>query len=102
MDELLSRLLTAKRLSAPVCTRAVDAVVSDILQPRRSQWVERLALTTLWLTAATGRPQLAPEKMLLVAEQVATAESLGGAGFMRGVAQMTVNAFLGRRAEGLF
>jgi hypothetical protein len=99
VDELLSRLLAAKRLTAAVCIRAVDAVVSDILQPRRSQWVERLALTTLWLTAATGRPQLAPEKMLLVAEQVAAAESLGGAGLMRGVAQMTVNAYLGRRAE---
>jgi hypothetical protein len=99
VDELLSRLLTAKRLTAAVCTRAVDAVVRDILQPRRSQWVERLALTTLWLTAATGRPQIAPEKMLLVAEQVVAAESLGGAGLMRGVAQMTVNAYLGRRAE---
>jgi hypothetical protein len=99
VDELLSRLLTAKRLTAAACTCAVDAVVRDILQPRRSQWVERLALTTLWLTAATGRPQLAPEKMLLVAEQVAAAESLGGAGLMRGVAQMTVNAFLARRAE---
>jgi ribosomal protein S12 methylthiotransferase accessory factor YcaO len=40
-----------------------------------------------------------PEKMLLVAEQVATAESLGGAGLMRGVAQMTVNAYMARRAE---
>jgi len=99
VDELLSRLLTAKRLTAAVCTRAVDEVVRDILQPRRSRWVERLALTTLWLTAATGRPQLAPEKMLLVAEQVAAAESLGGAGLMRGVAQMTINAYLARRAE---
>jgi hypothetical protein len=98
VDELLSRLLTAKRLTAQACTRAVDAVVSDILQKRRYRWVERLALTTLWLTAATGRPQLAPEKMLLVAEQVAAAESLGGPGLMRGVAQLTINAFLARRA----
>ncbi|MBI1919954.1 MAG: hypothetical protein HYS23_02625 [Geobacter sp.] len=98
VDELLSRQLTAKRLTAAACGRAADAVVSEILQPRRSQWVERLALTTLWLNAATGRPQLAPEKMLLVAEHVAAAESLGGAGLMRGVAQMTVHAYLGRRA----
>jgi hypothetical protein len=97
VDELLSRLLTAKRLTAEVCIRAVDAVVSNILQQRRSRWVERLALTTLWLTAATGKPQLAPEKMLLVAEQVAAAESLGGPGLMRGVAQLTLTAFLARR-----
>lgn len=99
VDELLSRLLSEKKFTAAVCSRAVDAVVRDILQPRRSRWVERLALTTLWLTAATGRPQLAPEKMLLVAEQVAATENLGDVGLMRGVAQMTVNAYLGRRAE---
>lgn len=99
VDELLSRLLTAKKPTAAVCASAVDAVVSDILEPRRPQWVQRLALTTLWLKAATGRPQLAPEKMLLVAEHVARAESLGGAGLMRGVAQMTFNAYLRRRAE---
>lgn len=100
VDELLSRLLTAKRLTAAIFNRAVDAVVSDILQPRRSQWVERLTLTTLWLTAATRKPQLAPEKMLMVAEQVAVSESLGSIGLMREVAQMTVNAYLGRRAQG--
>lgn len=99
VDDLLSRLLTVKRLTAAVCTRVVDAVVNDILQPRRAQWVERLALTTLWLTATTGRPQLAPGKMLLVAEKVATTESFGSVGLMRGVAQVSVNAYLGRRAE---
>lgn len=98
VDELLSRLLTAKRLTAQACIRTVDAVVRDILQKRRSKWVERLALTTLWLTASTCKPQLAPEKMLLVAEQVAAAESLGGPGLMRGVAQLTINAFLARKA----
>lgn len=98
VDELLSRLLTAKKLTASVCARAVAAVINGILLPRRTQWVERLALTTLWLTAATGRPQLAPEKMLLVAEHVAAAKDLGSVGLMRAVAQMTINAFLGRRA----
>ncbi len=98
VDELLTGLLASKKLTAAAQIRAIKAVANEILEPRRSQWVERLALTTLWLTAATGKPQLAPEKMLMVAEQVATAKSFCDAGLMRGVAEMTVNAYIAREA----
>jgi hypothetical protein len=37
--------------------------------------------------------------MLMAAEHVAAAKNLDGPGIMRGVAQMTINAYLGRRAE---
>lgn len=45
---------------------------------------------------AQGRTQLASEKMLPVAEQVAASQNLEGNGCMRGVAQPTVNAYLRR------
>jgi hypothetical protein len=99
VDVLLSRMLPSRRLTPAVRAKAVDAVVRNILEHRRTPWVERLALTTLWLKAATGKAQIAPEKMLLVAEHVAEAESFDGAGLMRGVAQLTINAYLGRSGE---
>ena len=42
--------------------------------------------------AAIGRPQLAPESMLLVALEVAAAGSLEGNGFMGEVAEQAVNS----------
>lgn len=98
MVRLMKEAAMEKMAESQTCPYKVFPDDFWIFGLRRSQWVERLALTTLWLMAATGRPQLAPEKMLLVAEHVAAAESLGGAGLMRGVAQMTVHAYLGRRA----
>jgi hypothetical protein len=97
VDALLAELLQDGTLPPAAYSSGVAAVLEQILLPRRGRWVERLALTTLWLTAVTDLPPLAPEQLLLVAEEVSWADSFSGIGLMRSVARLSVDAFLERR-----
>jgi len=78
---------------------AIDAVATQILQPRRQSWSERLVLTALWLKAAK-KPPVAWQQMFYVAEAVADDQiAIADIPLMMAIAESSVQAYLGRLAE---
>lgn len=80
-------------------TSAIDAVATQILQPRRQSWSEILVLTALWLKAAK-KPPVAWQQMFYVAEAVAADQlAIADIPLMKAIAESSVHAYLGRLTE---
>ena len=68
VDSVVEKALGKRR--SPDGDKCLAAILKKILQPRRSQWVERLVLAALWLKAAK-KPPVPWEQMAHVAGAVA-------------------------------
>jgi hypothetical protein len=68
VDAVVKKIQGKKR--RPESARCMVAILEKILQPRRTQWLERLVLTALWLKAAK-KPPVPWQQMVLVAAAVA-------------------------------
>ncbi len=81
---------------------AVDLILEEILEPRRTEWLERFVLTATWLKAAK-KPPIPWDQMCHVATAVAAVEtSLKQIPLMKTIATHTVGAYLGRLNDDLF
>lgn len=98
VDALVNKIQGKKR--RPESARSMVAILEQILQPRRAQWLERLVLTALWLMAAK-KPPVPWEQMLHVAEAVADDNvPLVEIPLMVTIAGHSFGAYMGRLEEG--
>ncbi len=82
-------------------TAAIDLILEAILEPRRTEWLERFVLTATWLKAAK-KPPVSWDQMCHVAAAVADVETpLKQIPLMKTIAAHTVGAYLGRLNDGL-
>ncbi|AMV70912.1 hypothetical protein JCM30471_27190 [Desulfuromonas carbonis] len=98
VDRVVEKALgKRRRLDVDKC---IDAILKKILQPRRSQWVERLVLAALWLKAAK-KPPVPWEQMAHVAAAVADETlPLEEIPLMVMIAGHSFGAWMGRQEEG--
>lgn len=95
VDRLITGLQGKKRHPDPY--KIIPAIVKEILEPRRSAWLERLVLTTLWLRSAK-KPPVPWEQMAYVALAVADQTMpLAKIPLMGTVAAHSFGAWLGRQ-----
>ena len=81
---------------------AIDLILEEILEPRRTEWLERFVLTATWLKAAK-KPPIPWDQMCHVATAVADMDtSLKQIPLMETIATHTVGAYLGRLNDGFF
>ena len=94
VDEKLEELLLKAEYDDP--EMLINLTINDILEPRRTEWLERLVLTTVWLKAAK-KPPVPWEQMCHVAAAVAAVDTpLQQIPLMRTIAEHTVGAYLSR------
>lgn len=94
VDEKLEELLLKAEYDDP--EMLIDLTINDILEPRRTEWLERLILTTVWLKAAK-KPPVLWEQMCHVATAVAAVDTpLQQIPLMRTIAEHTIGAYLSR------
>lgn len=78
---------------------AVEAIVNNILEKRRHNWLERLTLTALFLKSSPS-PPLQWQQMFILAEAVAdNSIPLIEIPLMESVASQSMMAYLGRKEE---
>ncbi len=95
VDAVVQKSLGKKRRLDP--DRCIDAILGQILQPRRAQWLERLVLAALWLKAAK-KPPVPWEQMVCVAAAVADETVLlAEIPLMVMIAGHSFGAYLGRQ-----
>ena len=81
---------------------AIDLIIEEILEPRRTEWLERIVLTATWLKAAK-KPPVSWDQMYHVAAAVADVETpLKQIPLMETIAIHTVEAYLSRLNDGPF
>jgi hypothetical protein len=68
--------------------RAVDGILSDVLEPRRGVWLERLILMTRWLKSSQ-KPPVPWQHMFHLAEAVASGAPLKEIPLMLSIAEIT-------------
>lgn len=94
VDEKLNQLFLDQRyddVEAPI-----NLIINEILELRRTEWLERLVLTSTWLKAAK-KPPVSWEKMCHVAMAVADIDTpLKKIPLMSTIAEHTVGAYLSR------
>jgi hypothetical protein len=94
VDRLIVKLQGKKRQPDPY--QVIPAIVTQILEPRRAAWLERLVPTTLWLRSAK-KPPVPWEQMAQVALAVADpAVPLAAIPLMGTIAAHSFGAYLGR------
>jgi hypothetical protein len=95
VDRLIVKLQGKKRQADPY--QAIPAILTQILEPRRAAWLERLVLTTLWLKS-TRKPPVPWEQVAQVALALAdTTVPLVGIPLMGTIAAHSFGAYLGRQ-----
>jgi hypothetical protein len=101
-DAVLDRAIEVAggKSSPPEAGEAIGRILSEVLEKRRTLWLERLVLLTLWLKSSQ-RPPVPWYRMLVVAETLADAEvPLQAIPLMVGVAEMSYDAYLQRKEQG--
>ena len=68
--------------------RAVDGILSEVLEPRRELWLERLILMTRWLKSS-HKPPVPWQQMFHLAEAVASGTPLKEIPLMLSIAEIT-------------
>jgi hypothetical protein len=75
--------------------RAVDGILSEVLEPRRGPWLERLILMTRWLKSS-HKPPVQWQQMFHLAEAVASGAPLKEIPLMLSIAEITFAVALER------
>jgi hypothetical protein len=96
VDLVIENVLKKKRKKVDVEWQAVQAVVENILEKRRSIWLDRLTLCALWLKSSRKAP-LPWQQMFHLAEAVADPKMpLTEIPLMESVAVRSLGAYLAR------
>ncbi len=99
VDRVIERVLKKNRKEADGELQAVYAVIDDVLEKRRSIWLERLTLCALWLKASRKAP-LPWHQMLHLAEAVDDRFiPLAEIPLMKTIAVQSLGAFFARAEE---
>ena len=78
--------------------KAVEDILSEVLEPRRTLWLERLVLMTLWLKSS--RPSPIPwDRMLHVADAVAAGSQLKDIPLMFSIAEVSYEVAMERSTD---
>jgi hypothetical protein len=75
--------------------RAVDAILDEILEPRRERWLERLFLMTIWLKNSR-KPLLPWQQMFHLADAVYSGRPLKEIPLMLSIAEITFSVAMER------
>lgn len=95
VDRLIAKLQGKQRQPDPY--KIIPAIIKEILEPRRTAWLERLVLTTLWLKSTRKSP-IPWEQMAHVALALAdTTVPLAEIPLMGTIAAHSFGAWLGRQ-----
>lgn len=80
--------------------KAVGDILSEVLEPRRTVWLERLVLTALWLKSQQS-PPIPWSRMFHVAAAVAAGSPLKDIPLMHSIAGVSYEAAMERSGKGI-
>lgn len=95
VDEVINKLRKGKRQVSNA--RLEMAILEEVLEPHRAEWLERLMFMTLWLRDAE-QPPVPWHQMFHVTEALAAGKPLKGHQLMTAIAEVTVSVALERAA----
>jgi hypothetical protein len=99
VDKVIESIFNKKRNKKDAEWSAVYAIIDNILEKRRTLWLERLSLNALWLKSSK-KPPLPCHQMFHLAEAVAsTTQPLSAIPLMESIAIQSLGAYLGRRED---
>ncbi len=98
IDEIVRNGLKGKRRTSD--KKLIGMLLDKALEPRRSIWLERLVLMTLWLRAASN-PAIPWHEMFHVAEKLASGAPLKTIPLMVAIAEASLDAATERAVEDI-